>query len=205
MLVGEAVTTKSAPATTVRGTIVLRVIPNLPVAVMVTFVVVPADAVLSAVKVRVEFPLPGNGILPGLKVAVTPAGNPEADKTISAFRELSKTATVTVVLAEPAWVTETLAGDALTEKPGLATLKLMWMVCVVPPPDAVMGIVKVPFAAVLLADRVSVEVPEPGAGRVVGLRTAVTPRGSPEKERLTLELKPPSAVMEIADVVEFPG
>lgn len=49
-----------------------------PVAVIV-ILAVPVVAVLLAVKVTVELPLPGAAMEVGLKAAVTPVGNPEAD------------------------------------------------------------------------------------------------------------------------------
>lgn len=54
-----------------------------------------------------------------------------------------------------------------------------------------------PAAALLLAVRVSVEVPDPGAAMLVGLKAAVTPEGKPLAERATALLNPP----ETADVI----
>ena len=56
-----------------------------------------------------------------------------------------------------------------------------------------------------LEEKDKVAVPEPGAGSEVGLKSAVTPEGTPVKERLMSELKPPSVVMEMEDEPEFPG
>jgi hypothetical protein len=56
-----------------------------PVALTVTFTV-PAVAVLLAVNVRVELPLPGAAMEAGLKLAVTPAGNPEVDRETAALK-----------------------------------------------------------------------------------------------------------------------
>ena len=44
---------------------------------------VPVVAVLPALKVKVELPLPGAAIEVGLKVAVTPAGNAEVESEIA--------------------------------------------------------------------------------------------------------------------------
>jgi hypothetical protein len=66
-----------------------------------------------------------------------------------------------------------------------------------PPPLAFTVIVEVPAVAVLLAVKVRVELPEPGAAMDVGLNAAVTPAGSPLAESDTAELKPPEIVVEI--------
>jgi hypothetical protein len=89
-----------------------------PFAFTVTFVI-PVVAVLVAEKVRVELPLPGAAIEAGLKLAVTPEGSPDADKDTV---ELNPPLTVleTVVLPELPWVTDTLAGEALIAKSGVA-------------------------------------------------------------------------------------
>jgi hypothetical protein len=89
-----------------------------PFALIVTFVV-PVVAVLLAVNVRVELPLPGAPIEDGLKLAVTPAGRPEADSEIA---ELKPPLTVVeiVLLPEPPCATDKLVGEALTVKSGLA-------------------------------------------------------------------------------------
>lgn len=98
-----------------------------PLAVTVTFVV-PVVAVLLAEKVRVELPLPGAPIDAGLKLAVTPAGRPEADSEIA---ELNPPVTLVeiVVLPDCPCVTDKLVGDALKLKSGVALpgLKMMSM------------------------------------------------------------------------------
>ena len=62
----------------------------------------------------------------------------------------------------------------------------------------------VPVAAVLLAVKVSVVLPLPGAGMEAALKLAVTPEGNPETDRETAALKLPLAVVEIVLVVELP-
>lgn len=62
----------------------------------------------------------------------------------------------------------------------------------------------VPMVAVLLAERVRVELPLPGAAIEAGLKLAVTPAGNPEADNETAELKPPLTVVEIALVPELP-
>lgn len=66
-----------------------------------------------------------------------------------------------------------------------------------PPPLVLMVMVDVPRVAVLLAVKVRVELPEPGAAIDAGLNAAVTPAGSPLAESDTAELKPPETVVEI--------
>jgi hypothetical protein len=89
-----------------------------PVAVMVT-VEEPVVAVALAVSVRVEVPLPGAAIDAGAKLAVTPAGKPDAD---SETDELNPPLTVVEIeeLPDVPCTTERLAGDAVTVKLGAA-------------------------------------------------------------------------------------
>ena len=63
--------------------VVCVVVP--PVAVTVMFAG-PVVAVLLAVNVSVELPLPGAAIEVGLKVAVTPAGRPDAVSDIAELK-----------------------------------------------------------------------------------------------------------------------
>ena len=104
-------------AGTVRETLTLCVTPP-PLRVSVTFEV-PTIAVLSALKVKVELPLPGAAIEVGLNAAVTPVGNPATD---SATPELKPPLTdVEIdVLLDPPCVTSTLVGEAVTAKSGAA-------------------------------------------------------------------------------------
>ena len=78
---------------------------------------VPVVAVLLAVKVKEELPLPGALIALGLKLTVTPAGRPEA---ASEIEELNPPDTVvaTVVLPELPWATAELVGEAPSVKSG---------------------------------------------------------------------------------------
>jgi hypothetical protein len=55
-------------------------------------------AVLLAEKVKVELPLPGAPIDEGLKLAVTPAGKPEADSEIA---ELNPPVTLVEIVVLP--------------------------------------------------------------------------------------------------------
>jgi len=57
---------------------------------------VPVGVVLPTVMVMVELPLPGGGIVGGLKVTVVPVGAPEEDRLI----ELLNPPVIAVVIVE---------------------------------------------------------------------------------------------------------
>ena len=80
---------------------------------------VPVVAVVLAVSVKVELPLPGAAIEAGLKLAVTPEGNPEADNEIAELKP-PLTEVEIVLLPEVPCVIDRLAGDAVTLKSGVA-------------------------------------------------------------------------------------
>jgi hypothetical protein len=77
----------------------------------------PVVAVALAVRVRVDVPLPGAAIDAGAKLAVTPAGKPEAE---SETAELKPPLTVVEIVELPdvPCTTETVVGDALSVKFG---------------------------------------------------------------------------------------
>jgi hypothetical protein len=72
------------------------------------------------------------------------------------------------------------------------------------PPVAVMVIEWLPTAALALALRVRMLVPEPGAPRLAGEKLAVTPLGVPLALNATVELNAGSPVMVRVTVVEDP-
>jgi hypothetical protein len=135
----------------------------------------------------------------GLNEAVTPEGSPVAE---SETAELNPPETLLEIelVPEPPRTTETLAGEALTLKSGVAVLETVSETVVLwetPPPLALIVTVEVPTVAVLLAVKVRVELPEPGAAMDAGLNEAVTPEGSPVAESETAELNPPETVVEM--------
>ncbi len=73
-----------------------------------------------------------------------------------------------------------------------------------PPPLAFTVTFEVPVAAVLLAVKVRVELPLPGAAIELGLKLAVTPAGKPEIESDTTALNPPLMVVEIVLLPDEP-
>jgi hypothetical protein len=170
-------------AVTVRETVVVFVkVPEFPV--MVTLIV-PVMAVLLAASVNVlELVVPA-----GLKVAVTPLGNPEADKLTLPVKPFCGVTEMVLAPLVPCTIDKAL-GDAEREKFGgttaAVTVRLIVAVFVKFPEFPVMVTVAVPVVAVLLAvsDNVLVFVV------LAGLKDAVTPLGRPEADRLTLPLKP---------------
>lgn len=175
--------------------------PPVPVTVTVT---VPVAAVALAVSVRVELPAPV--ILVGLKPAVTPEGNPLAERAI-ALSNPPDTVLVIVLLPVLPWTTVSVVGLAESVKPGatpLVMVKLINVVSVSPPPVPVTVMVAVPTVAELLAVNVKVEEPAPPE-MLDGLKLAVTPLGSPLAERTTELLNPPTAVLVITEVPELPS
>ena len=98
-------------ALTVTLTVVVSVrVPDVPVTVTE---VVPVVAELLAVKVRVLVPL----VLVGLNEAVTPLGNPEADRLTLPVNPLCGFTVIVLVPFDPC-VTVTLLGDAERLKVG---------------------------------------------------------------------------------------
>lgn len=202
-LAGEAVNAKSGVAAEVmvKAIVVVWVTPP-PVAVSVTLLV-PVAAIALAVKVKVELPLPGAAMEAGLKLAVTPEGRPEADRETAALNP-PITAVVIALVPELPCTMDRLAGEALTLKSGTTTVRATVAVCVTPPPEAVTVMFVVPAVAVLLAVKVSVELPLPGAAREVELKLAVTPAGKPETDSEIAELNPPLTVVETVVLPELP-
>lgn len=96
-------------ALTVRVTVVAFVTPPpVPVTVMVY---VPFAVVVSTVSVKVEVPEPGAAIDAGLKVAVTPAGWPVADKATAESKPFKAAVAIFEVPLLPC-ATETEVGEA---------------------------------------------------------------------------------------------
>ncbi|MFI5105290.1 MAG: hypothetical protein ACHP79_10235, partial [Terriglobales bacterium] len=163
---------------------------------------VPVAAVLLAVRVKVELPVPGDAIDAGLKLAVTPAGKPDAESEIADANPFSAEVDTLTVPAVPCF-TERLAGVALKLKSAVAaevTERETVEVCVTPPPLAVMVTVEVPTVAVPLAVRVKVELPVPGDAMDAGLKLAVTPAGKPDAESEIVDANPFSAEVDTLTV-----
>ena len=166
----------------------------------------PVAAVLLAVNVRVELPLPGAAIELGLKLAVTPAGRPDTESETTALNP-PLTVVEIVLLPVPPCAIDKLLGDALRVKSGVAAAVIVSetvVLLVMPPPVALTVTFTVPVVAVLLAVNVRVELPLPGAAIELGLKLAVTPAGNPATDNEIAELKPPLTVVEIVVFPELP-
>jgi hypothetical protein len=165
-----------------------------PDALIVT-VAGPRNAVLEAENVRVLDPAPGAAMLVGAKIAVTPEGSPLNAK-VTAELNPPDVATVRPTGAVPVRPTLMVEVDAVRVKLGVGAVTVSATVAVLvrPPPDAVIVTVAEPAVAVLVAENVTVLVPDPGAAMLAGAKLAVTPDGSPVAERFTAELNPPEGV-----------
>jgi hypothetical protein len=163
-----------------------------PVPLTVTFTV-PVVAELEAAKVKVLLvPV----VEAGLKVAVTPLGNPVALKATLLANPPVRLIVIVLAPLPPLGAVK-LAGLAESVKSGVAgalTVRINVVERVSPPPEPLMVTLVIPVAAVLDAARVSELLP-PGAE--VGLNVAVTPLGNPLALKATAPVKPPVRVIVI--------
>jgi hypothetical protein len=160
---------------------------------------VPVAVVEATVMVMVEAPEPGAAMEAGVKLTVTPVGCPVADK---ATAELKPPEIATVTVDEPLLpcTTDTETGAAEMVKSGVpveVTVNVTVMVCLKAPPAPLTVIGYVPGAVFAATAMVMVEVPEPGAGIVAGVKLTVTPVGWPVADKATAELNP----KKMADVI----
>ena len=84
--------------------------------------------------------------------------------------------------------------------PCAVTVSVTMVFCWMPPPLPVTVMGYVPVGVLPPTVMVMVELPEPGAGMVCGLKLTVVPEGTPEAERLIALLKPPLIVVVIVEV-----
>src|SRR5208337_3068491 len=161
---------------------------------------VPVGVLDPTVMVMVELPEPGAGIVLGLKLTVVPVGTPEADRLIA----LLKLPLIALVIVEVPWfpcATLSEAGEAESVKLAAAvTVSVTVVVCWMPPPLPVTAVGSNRLRVLLRTWMVIVELPEPGAGIVLGLKLTVVPVGIPEADRLIALLKPPLMAVLMVDV-----
>jgi hypothetical protein len=188
-IAGLARTAKSGAGTT-RLIVAVRVrLPPVPVTVTVAE---PRAAVGDTASVSVLLP---PVVEAGLKLAVTPFGNPLALKATL----LVKMARLIVIVLAPfaPRFTVRLAGLAESVKSGVVgavTVRTNVVERVSPPPAPLMVTLAVPVAAV--PDVAIVNVLPPAVVEA-GLNVAVTPLGNPLALKATLSVKPPVRVMVI--------
>lgn len=162
-------------------------VPEVPVIVTVT---VPVVAVPLALSVNVLVLV----ALAGLNDAVTPLGRPDADNATVLLKPLRGFTVMVLEPVEPCVIVR-LLGEAVSEKfGGGLTVRESVVEPDRLPDEPVMVTVAVPVTAVALAVSASVLVPVV----LVGLNAAVTPAGKPDADKLTVPLKPFSALMVIA-------
>lgn len=182
-------------------------------ATVIVILAVPVSAPETPVSVRIA--LPGVAFVParmvsavvralaaGLKAAVTPAGNPAAEKLTLALKPFCGV-TVMVLAAVPPAVRLRLAGDAAMLKLGVGaalTVSATLTVLLRFPDMPVMVTVDAPVAAELddVRVRVLVEV------ALSALKVAVTPFGTPAAESVTLPWKPLCGATAMMLVTDFP-
>lgn len=84
----------------------------------------------------------------------------------------------------------------------LVTVTTTFVVCVFPPPLAVMVMVRFPSEAFLFAVTVIVELPDPGAAIGDGENVTFTPPPCPVADKPIAELNPPERVVVIVEVAD---
>lgn len=152
-----------------------------PVAVIVR-VEVPAAAFDPAVSVNVLVPAPGEAIVAGAKLAVTPVGSPLIAKATAALNPFTR-AVVKVIGVEAPAVRLALEAPGVRVKLGATIVRVKLWVLVVPPPTAPRVRLYTPAAAFEPAVSVTVLVPVPGAAMLDLEKLAVTPLGSTPMDR----------------------
>jgi len=88
--------------------------------------------------------------------------------------------------------------------PEEVTVRLTVVVGAKPPPVAFTVIEYVPVGVLAPTVTVIAELPEPGAGIVLGLKLTVVPEGAPDAVKLTALLNPPPIAVVIVDVACVP-
>jgi hypothetical protein len=186
--------------TTVKLIVCVRVSPP-PVPFKVS-VETPASALEDALIVNVLVPLPGEAIVAGTRVAVTPFGCPLTESEIADLNPPSAAADTVIAVELPA-VTDALAALSVSVKFGATTATDSAAVRVRPPPVPVIVTVDVPttvFAAAL-----TVAVTGELAVRLDEEKRTVTPVGMPLACSATGDANPPCVVNVMVAAVELPA
>lgn len=147
-------------------------------------VVAAATAAEPAASVTVLLPLPGDAILEGAKLAVTPAGNPATESEIADLNPFTAAVVSVNVLGVPA-VTVTLEAPGLSVKVGATTAAVIDVLRPTPPPLPLIVIVELLVAAAPVAAIVTVT--GRAAVTVDDENFTVTPDGAPVALNVTTE------------------
>lgn len=118
-------------------------------------VAAPAAAVTAAVSVTVLVPFPGDAMLVGEKLAVTPAGKPLAESEIADLNPFTAAVVTVSLLGVPA-VTVPLVALGVSVKVGATTVAAIDVLLPSPPPLPLIVIVELLDAAVVAAEIVTV-------------------------------------------------
>lgn len=194
MLLGEAERVKFGGGFTVKESVV-EFVKSAAVPVMVT-AAVPVVAVPLAVNVSVLVPV----VLAGLNDAVTPAGKPEADKLTVPLKPFSALMAIVLLPLAPCATVRLLGDEESAKLPWGFALSERVVVLVKLPDVPVMVTVKVPVAAMPLADRVKTLLAV--AGFVP--KVALTPPGKPDADKVTVPLNPLRGCIEMVAEPEVP-
>ena len=173
-----------------------------PTAEMVR-VELPVEADEAAARVKVLEPLPGEAMLVGAKVPVTPDGRPLTDNATAELKPFPPAVVTVIGVDEPA-ATLALGALVFSVSVGFATAKVMVWVWMRFPLVPVIASTDVPTAAPEAAETVKVLVPFPEV-MLVGEKLPVTPAGSPLTDSATAELNPFKALTVRTNVVELPA
>jgi hypothetical protein len=162
----------------------------------------PATALEAAFSVSPLLPLPGEAMLAGAKVGVTPFGNPVKDNAIADLNPFSAAAETAIDVPLPV-ATVALVALVVSVKLGVTTVTEMRAVLVSPPPVPVIVTVEAPATA--FAAAVKVTVTGEAAVKVEEERRTVMPAGAPLDAKVTREANPPCPVIVTVAAPEPPG
>jgi hypothetical protein len=190
-LVGEAESAKFAGKVTVSATVVVSVNePDVPVMVTVVGPAIAAEELAERVSTSVS------AAVPAAKLAVTPVGKPDAVNVTAALNPPTG-AMVIVLVPVPLWGTETLAGEAESEKFGGTVTVSATVVVAVNEPD-VPVIVTVAGLEVTAAVELAVKVSSSVFVSTPAVKLAVTPVGRPEAAKVTAPVNPSTGTIVIS-------
>lgn len=165
---------------------------------------VPVMVTVAAAKVAVLLTVSVSTLVPvvGLvaKAAVTPLGRPDAARVTLPVNPFTPVTVIVSVALIPG-ITDRLAAEGVSVKPGAwTTVSVMVLVTVTAPEVPVMVMMDLPTVAVLLAVSVSTLFAVVG----LGANTAVTPLGRPDAASVTLPVNPPPSVIVMVSLILAP-